>query len=425
MEWQEGCSSTAIVPIIPPNNEFTRNDIYIYDQWGNIPLYLPTPLKTNEEESGNPWIRVKQETERVRERFRPFAAGQEWSPLKLYSKSYSTYNNNDSCLSPSVYRSDFWLFFIGTKDGIVRSLKPYNLSKVKEDFKFSEEILDISTESHVNYMLVMTQTKLWQVFRPLREISQVGPVDDYLRIVKTELADMVVTKSGKIFELNLSDRKFSLNLIDKIASRVDNLVVVENLGVDARSGVLLAISNGNKVAILRLTRVGKDFNVSLIFQFRVYTEGSVVLETSDSQLFISAPNGWRDREPDLATLRAYSWVNLMQKRPSYEEIFLPGYQIVSITHKKYHLVVTMSYKTIIVYDTIACKRLYVITTPEQPVMAKFESNHFTYTSEDVFRVVKLPKTNKICSECLSVFDSPIINSHNSVSTIFVCKEFFS
>ena len=269
----------------------------------------------------------------------------------------------------------------------------------------------------------MTHSRMWQVYTPLREVIQVGPVEDYLKMFKTDLANMVITKSGNLFELKLDDRIFDLKLITKLASRVENLVVVENYGVDANSGALLAISHSNKIAILRLTRNGKDFNIRLVFQFRVYTEGPVMLETSDAKLFVNALNGWKDRAPDLATLRVYCWRNLEQKRPSYSDLFLPGYEVVAMSHKKRHLVVTMNFNTVVVYDTIAHRRMYVITTPEQPVMAKFENDHFTYTSNDVFKVVKLPKTSKICSECMLDFDFPIINSHNSVRTIFVCKDF--
>ena len=365
MEWQNASSSTTLVPIVPQDNEFLQNELYIYDQWGNVPQYLPIPMNMNDQDStsGKPWVKANLEEEKYNENIRPLTAIQEWTPFKLCSKTYSTTKQNDSSLSPSVYKSDYWFYFIGTKDGTVRILQRYNLRKYREDFKFSEQILDISRMVNIRFLLVMTSTKLWQTSLQSNEVVQIGPVDDYLRICHTILVNMVITKSGNLFELALKEQKFNLKLISNIASRVENFVVVENLGDDARSGVLLAISSGNKIAILRLTRVGNEFCVRLVFQFKVYTEGSVILETSDDHLYVHALNGWRDRDSVLTALRVYSWRNLMQKRPSYEELFLPGYELVSMTHKRHYLVVTMSFNTTIVYDTIKLRRLYVITTP--------------------------------------------------------------
>ena len=435
MEWQQASGSTPLVPIdihsegyfLSDEKQNLQGESLIYDQWGRIFEYLPTPLNTIEEvsERGRPWIKVPcQEYNRLNENFIPIATGREASPIKIYSKYYWTYLAADTSLSPSVYTSDYWTFFVGTRDGKIRLLKPYNLQRKSEDFEFPEEIIDISTDLNPHYMLVLTHTKMWQVFLPLREVLEVEPVDDYLRMFKTNLGLFAVTRTGNIYELILMDRKIIAKLLFNIASHVENLVAVENIGNDAYSGVVFAISYSNKVAILRIIREGNEFFVRHIFQFRAYTKGSVKMETSDFQLFIYPMEGWSDRIESLATLRAYSWKNLIQKKPAYDEYFLPGYEVVSMVHKSRHLAVTLRNTTVVIFDTVTARRLYVITIPEQPVMAKFESNHLTYASDDIFRVSKLPKTNKICCNCLEIFDCSIINSHNSVTTVFVCKDFF-
>ena len=425
MEGQQAGSSTAVVP---QENEST-DDVYVYDQWGNVPLYLPYPLKTNDYSAyPKPWIRVNQEPEKYKEYYRSIAAGQDVSPLILNSKSYVSNQTKDTILLPTVYKSNLRHFIIGTRDRIIRILRSYNLSKFRDDYTIPnggpDEIIDISTGLHPDYILVLTINYLWQIYLPGGDISRVGPPEHYLKMFKTGLATFAMTVNGYIIELKLVDRDVYMEQIVKIASEVEDLVVVENIGGDTRSGVLLAISNCNKVAILRLTYVGKEYCARLLFQFRVYTQGSLMLETSDSHLIIHAKKGWRDRETELATLRIYTWKNLIQRRPAYEELFLPGYKVKSIVHKKSHLTVTLDYNIIVVFDVISLKRICVIITPEQPVMAKFERGFLTYTSDDVFRVTKIPKASKICSECLSVFDSPMINSHNSVSTIFVCRDYF-
>ena len=424
MDWSnEFGINTTIIPV--PIN-FREETNYFNQPRGDNFNYQPSNTTHNEDRvdrNGN-WILIDdQETENIRENFRPSIITP-YTPISLYNKRYWTKLEDGTDMDPTVLKNDLQTFFIGTRDGKVRRLKSTNLTKKGEDYVFSEPIIDIEVDAYFLQTVVLTKSKIWQVYETDGKTSQVGPVDEYLKLFDTYLGVFVFTKTGNIYELNRSFHVITVKSTKKIASHIESITAVQNSGTEAV--VYFAITDWNRIAILSLTRKdANDFQIHFVFQFEVNTQGTLQIATTNNKLFVNPTNCWYDQTSAMTKLRSFTWANLVQKQAVFEEILLPGFRVYSMSCDLIDLVVTMGQNTIVIYDANHNKRLYVLTIEEQPIMAKILYNYIIYVAEDVIRVKMLPKTNKVCYRCMSEFENPFINSNNSFTTVFVCKHYIA
>jgi hypothetical protein len=394
-----------------------------------IPIVQSAEEVTNQaivEYQTQPWFNLPEDPFMSWRYFMPKQLEQPFKVPKLYNKSNFGTRPHESSFRASGITFDGGQIVVPTFNGIMRRFNTTQLNAYSEDLSVNFAIKDIIINTNTTKVVIICTSVIISYDIITRQTEAVHQAEEYLKSFRTLIGTFVLDKSGMLYEINERDGLIFCDEIMQITTRIDAAAMVSNEDNDEKIGVLLAVSNGNRIAILRIGKENGLFCCYAVEDLTVDLDGPLILVAGTDYLFV-ATNTYQfytfdeHNQPPIAHLYKYEWRSLTQKMADGLPTVLPGQVIQDMSIEGDKLVISFFENIIMIYGTNPLRRVYLIKLNDMAEIVRFFNGFLVFTTYNKICTFKLPKCSNVCDECLIWFDTIVVKYYNSLRTICLCK----